>query len=195
MANVFRSVLEVVKRLQSKTVTAGTTAINVTPDAGYDGMDSVTVNPQSHTGTSSTYSSNGTKDLGANHNIRYVPISVSSTPAISSRVGYEKWYYNQSTYYNNQYVTVSFSGLSTSRPNYLLVIYGRNYETTNDVSASANSGTLSLINSDTQNWKGGSWVYIGYKLYKWTVSSSSASVSIDRGTSNVAAIYNISAWN
>lgn len=78
MANVFRSVLEVVKRLQSKTVTADTTAITVTPDAGYDGMDSVTVNPQSHTGTSSTFTSNGTKDLGANHNIRYVPINVQS---------------------------------------------------------------------------------------------------------------------
>lgn len=95
--------------LQTKTITAGTSAKTVQPDSGYDGfsevtvnptpsnyktvtattttqivspdsgtlLNQVTVNPQSHT-QSINYSSNGAKDLGANHNVRYVNINVPS---------------------------------------------------------------------------------------------------------------------
>lgn len=71
---------------QTKSVTATTSQQTVTPDSGKL-LNSVTVNPQSHSGTSSTYTSNGTKDLGANHNIRYVSISVpSSAPTFGTAI-------------------------------------------------------------------------------------------------------------
>lgn len=60
----------------SKTVTAGTSAKTVSPDSGYHGIASVTVNPQPHTATRATVTSNGTIDLGANHATRYVPVNV-----------------------------------------------------------------------------------------------------------------------
>jgi len=60
----------------SKTVTASTSTQTVTPDSGYHGIASVTVNPQPHTATRATVTSNGTIDLGANHATRYVPINV-----------------------------------------------------------------------------------------------------------------------
>ena len=60
----------------SKAVTASTSTQTVTPDSGYDGIESVTINPQPHTTTRATVTSNGTIDLGANHATRYVPINV-----------------------------------------------------------------------------------------------------------------------
>ena len=60
----------------SKTVTAGTSAKTVVPDSGYHGIASVTVNPQPHTATRATVTSNGTIDLGTNHATRYVPVNV-----------------------------------------------------------------------------------------------------------------------
>lgn len=63
---------------QTKSVTATTSQQTVTPDSGKL-LSSVTVNPQSHSGSSGTYTTNGQKDLGANHNIRYVNISVSGS--------------------------------------------------------------------------------------------------------------------
>lgn len=60
---------------QSKSVTATTSAQTVSPDNGKL-LSSVTVNPQVHSGTMSSVTSNGTVDLGANHAIRYVPVNV-----------------------------------------------------------------------------------------------------------------------
>lgn len=46
MGNVFKSVLASARAiLQSKTVTAGTDPLTISPDSGYDGMSQVTVNP------------------------------------------------------------------------------------------------------------------------------------------------------
>ena len=71
---------------QTKTVTATTSAQTVTPDSGY-ALSSVTVNPQSHSGyypsASTNITTNGTKDLGNNHNYRYVNVNVPS-PTIYS---------------------------------------------------------------------------------------------------------------
>ena len=66
---------------QTKTVTATTSAQTVTPDSGY-ALSSVTVNPQSHSGyypsAATNITTNGTKDLGDNHNYRYVNVDVPS---------------------------------------------------------------------------------------------------------------------
>lgn len=62
---------------QSKSVTATTSAQTVSPDSGKL-LSSVTVNPQVHSGTRASVTSNGTIDLGATHNIRYIPVNVPS---------------------------------------------------------------------------------------------------------------------
>lgn len=68
MGNVFRSVLAAARAiLQQKTVTAGTSNINVTPDSGYDGLSSVTVQPtpsQSKSASPSTSAQTISPDAG-----------------------------------------------------------------------------------------------------------------------------------
>lgn len=61
---------------QTKSVTATTRVQTVSPDSGKL-LSQVTVNPQIHSQTM-YYSSNGTKDLGENNNVRYVNINVPS---------------------------------------------------------------------------------------------------------------------
>lgn len=61
---------------QAKSITAATSAQTVSPDSGKL-LSKVTVNPQPHTETRATVTSNGTIDLGTNHATRYVPVAVS----------------------------------------------------------------------------------------------------------------------
>ena len=60
---------------QAKSITAATSAQTVSPDSGKL-LSGVTVNPQPHTATRATVTSNGTIDLGANHATRYIPVNV-----------------------------------------------------------------------------------------------------------------------
>ena len=63
----------------SQSITATTSTQTYTVPAGYhNGSGVVTVSPQQHSGTYSV-TSNGTKDMGASHNYRYVSVSVLDT--------------------------------------------------------------------------------------------------------------------
>lgn len=74
---------------QAKSITAATSAQTVNPDSG-NLLSKVTVNPQPHTATRATVTSNGTVDLGTNHATRYVPVSVAadiSKISVGSSIG------------------------------------------------------------------------------------------------------------
>lgn len=59
----------------SKTVTATTSQQTVTPDAGYDGLEQVIVDPQIHTQTYTPAADTAANDMGAQNNYRYVDTS------------------------------------------------------------------------------------------------------------------------
>jgi hypothetical protein len=64
---------------QTKSTTATTSAQTIVPDSGKV-LTSVTVNPQQHSGTCPTITTNGTKDLGTIHNYKYLNISINQIP-------------------------------------------------------------------------------------------------------------------
>jgi len=105
---------------QSKSVTATTSAQTVSPDSGKL-LSKVTVNPQVHSGTRATVTSNGTVDLGTNHATRYVPVNIS--PRL---VG---------TYSANTTINISSLG-ATSASQFLLVC---------DTEASGWTGSWNLL--------------------------------------------------
>lgn len=105
---------------QTKSVTATTSAQTVSPDSGKL-LSSVTVNPQVHSRTRASVTSNGTIDLGANHATRYVPVNIS--PRL---VG---------TYSANTTINISSLG-ATSASQFLLVC---------DTEASGWTGSWNLL--------------------------------------------------
>ena len=108
---------------QTKSVTATTSVQTVSPDSGKF-LSQVTVNPQIHSQTM-YYSSNGTKDLGENNNVRYVNINVPTSS------GYNYGWDSETTLWTNSNPT-SGSGfpnqtvsLNFSMANYNYIkIYG-----------------------------------------------------------------------
>lgn len=110
---------------QTKSVTATTSTQTVSPDSGKL-LSQVTVNPQSHSGSTS-YSTNGQKDLGANHNTRYVNINVSSS-------------LSETTLWSNSNTSSTFSGqtvsLNSSMSNYAYVRFYFDRSTTSGDNAS-----------------------------------------------------------
>ena len=89
---------------ETKSQAAGTSNIDVTPTSGKY-LTKVTITPQQHSGyypaSGSNITTNGTKDLGASHNYRYVNVNVPS-PTLSGdaavgNVLSGKTFYNTST--------------------------------------------------------------------------------------------------
>jgi hypothetical protein len=72
---------------QAKSVTASRSDQTVTPDSGYL-LSSVTVNKYPDaSGTFGTITSNGTHDMGATNNYRYVGVNVNTTPSVIAAGG------------------------------------------------------------------------------------------------------------
>lgn len=65
----------------SKSVTATTSQLTVTPDVGYDGMEQVIVDPQVHTQTYTPADNTAANDMGVNNDYRYVDTSGMRTTA------------------------------------------------------------------------------------------------------------------
>ena len=75
----------------NKTVTATTSQQIVQPDPGYDGLEQVTVNPQTHSAVYTPQPDTLTNDMGEHNNYRYVntsgmEVAVSITPSNSDPV-------------------------------------------------------------------------------------------------------------
>lgn len=106
MAITFKSVLNKLGKFQPKTITAGTTSTIVTPDVGYNGLSSVTVNPEIHTGTYTPSAISAQNDMGEHHAYRYVDTSGMAKPS-----GNKSLYYVSNGKYSNidvnNYATVS----------------------------------------------------------------------------------------
>lgn len=89
---------------QTKTQAAGTSNIDVTPDSGKY-LSKVTVTPQQHSGyypsQSTNVTSNGTKDMGASHNYRYVNVNVPN-PTLSGDAAVGN-VLSGKTFYNSDY--------------------------------------------------------------------------------------------
>ena len=107
---------------QSKSITATTSTQTVNPDNGKL-LSSVTVNPQVHSGTRTSVTSNGTIDLGETHNIRYVPVSVTSGMVNQATEVY------QGTLDDNgsgQNITYSFTASTAGLYCMVALVYGGN---------------------------------------------------------------------
>ena len=160
----------------SQSITATTSTQTYTVPAGYhNGSGVVTVSPQQHSGTYSV-TSNGTKDMGASHNYRYVSVSVfnftcDSVVTNSHKLG------------NNGTSTVNvLSGKTLTVGNsYIVFLEGTYY--TNLVNISSNPG---LTLTQLANWRNDYTGDVGSfnnRILKITVTSSSYSLNITYGSS------------
>lgn len=116
---------------QTKSTTATTSQQTVTPDNGYV-LESVTVNPQSHSSyypsSSSYYSVDGSEtiNLGANHNYRYIRVSSSGihpsgTKTITTRsssIDVESYKYADTTGVPNSHSGTSSSTITSNTNSY-----------------------------------------------------------------------------
>lgn len=167
MANFFRSVLSSARAiLQNKTVTSTTSVQVITPDSGYDGLAQVTVNPQSHSGSTS-YTTNGQKDLGANHNTRYVNINVPTSS------GYNYGWDSATTLWTNSSPTSSFSGQDvsfSSMSNYRYLRFTFRINTSNSTTFTVIIPYSDFVNSSAPSTSG----------YNYSVSSMKGSYALSR---------------
>jgi hypothetical protein len=148
----------------SKTVTAGTSVKTVTPDSGYHGIASVTVNPQVHSETRASVTANGTIDLGATHNIRYVPVNVIadlSKMSVGSSIGGSKG-------------VTSITGL-TSGGIYLLTI---SYNSGGSITLPTPSGCTIIGSTNQFNGEDGSGRCSSVRSYIVKATSSTISISV-----------------
>jgi hypothetical protein len=148
---------------QSKSVTATTSAQTVSPDSGKL-LSSVTVNPQVHSETRASVTSNGTVDLGEKHNIRYVPVNVIadlSKMSVGSSIGGTKG-------------VTSITGL-TSGGIYLLTI---SYNSGGSITLPTPSGCTIIGSTNQLNGEDGSGRCSSVRSYIVKATSSTISISV-----------------